>query len=422
MEINQIIIILALLVTLYSWIIGKPRKLISSSFLLLVFLVFGNTPFKKVLSFPFSPSFFVIVLSFVFSQGIINSGLTEKFIEPSLARFSKSRFKFLAFTCLVIFIASWLIPQPFSRAVLLALVYRKFFKEAGLEETSGQALLFIVFALSIVFNSLFKDVDIILNQAMLTISGMNFTSLEWSKIFLPPGLLVLATSLLGMSFIFKKELKDLEELPVRRIDTQVEKDDWINLGLIFLTVILWLTEGLHGIDGAIFVALGIGAMYLRGLLELEDFKSINIELLVFLTAAFSIGNVMMGSGIAGSLFGRFTELVPQDFSYKFVLLAALVTFFFHTILGSAVTTMSVVIPSLFSLVAGVDPLVISIVVFASIYMQYILPVHNALLTVGVGNGFYGNGPVVRYGIYSTLLTLAALFLFYLPWWKFIGLI
>lgn len=420
MNINQIIIVISLVLTLYSWTKGWPRKLISSSLLLLVFLIFGSTPVDKVLSFPYSPSFLVIVLSFVFSQGIINTGLTEKILEPSLAKYSVNRYKFLIYSCLMIFVLSWIIPQPFSRAVLIGLVYKKFFDEISLADRAKEALLFGLFAFSAIINTFFLEIDIILNRALITISGVDISSLEWMKLFFLPGLIVLFMVLAAYLVLFKEELSLLEQAPTKKINTSLDREDWINLGLIILTVALWISEGLHGIDGAVFVALGILAMLFRGVLSLEDYKSINLELLMFLTASFSIGNVMMGSGIAGSLFGRFSSVVPQVYSLKFVLLVSLTTMFFHLILGSSVTTMSVVIPSLFSVVLGVDTTVIIAIIFISLYMQYILPIHNALITVGLGNGFFGSTIVTKFGLVTSLLTFVSIFIIYLTWWRFIG--
>ena len=43
-DLNQAIILSSLMITIISWVIGKPNKIISSIFLLIMFILFGNTP------------------------------------------------------------------------------------------------------------------------------------------------------------------------------------------------------------------------------------------------------------------------------------------------------------------------------------------------------------------------------------------
>src|SRR5699024_5760272 len=149
----------------------------------------------------------------------------------------------------------------------------------------------------------------------------------------------------------------------------------------------------------------------------------NLEVLVFLTAAFSIGTVMEGSGIADKIFGGLSRYLPESFSYTFVLVVMLSTMVLHMALGSSVTTMSVAIPSFISIAGeGIDPTIIMFLVFTSIVTQYLLPFHDVLLAVGEGNNYFGNKVVFRYGLYCTVLTFISVFLFFIPWWKFIGLI
>lgn len=423
MNINQALVIIALISALVLWTRGKPNKALVGAGLLLVFSIFGGTPLEKVFFFPLSPSFFVIVLSFVFSQGIVNSGLTEKLIEPLIVRFSGSIYSFFAFMVVNILVLSFAIPQPFSRAVLLAMVYRRYFAEIKLDKKIEESLLFSLFALNAVTNTLLRDFDIILNRAFLSISGFDLGSLQWIKLFFLPGLVMLLVVYLALSFIYKKSFDLAPSFRVAPRKLSLDGDDYFHLGLVLVTVLLWQSQDLHGIDGGYFILLAIIAMYLRGSLELKDLKSINIELLVFLTAAFSIGNVMMGSGIAQGIFSRLALNIDGGFSTGLVLVVVFTSMGLHMILGSVTTTMSVVIPSFFAMTAGrVDPLLLGSLAFISMAMHYVLPIHHALISVGLGNDFYSNKPVLGFALVSTLATLAGLFLVYIPWWKFIGLI
>lgn len=423
MKTNQIILIVSLILTILSWVKGKPSKTVSSAFLLVIFLIFGHTPVEKVLFFPLSSNFLVIVLSFVFSQGIINSKLAEKLFEPLIVKYSDHLFEYLAFMAFSLVVLSLTIPQPFSRFILLAMVYQRFFRQLHLDEKLIELLLFGMFSASMVINTFFKEGDIILNRGLLSISGMELSSLEWIKIMLVPGIGLLLLVLSSYALVFRKELSAFRLPPHENKGIELNKEDRINLFLILATVLLWASEGFHGIKGTYIVSLSIALMALRGLVTLKDFKTINVDLLMFLTAAFSIGNVMTGSGIAGNIFGKLAQAMPGEFSLKYILVVSLSTMALHTVLGSSVTTLSVAIPSFMSiLLRGVEPTPILFIIFVSTVFQFTLPIHNALLAVGLGNKFYDSRPILRFGLVCTLNALLALFFLYLPWWRFIGLL
>lgn len=87
------------------------------------------------------------------------------------------------------------------------------------------------------------------------------------------------------------------------------------------------------------------------------------------------------------------------------------------------TTMSVVIPSLMAISAGVvsNPILVFIV-HMSYSVHYIVPFHNVLISIGEGNNYYKSRVVMRYGLAMTIFVFIGVILFYVPWWKFIGVL
>lgn len=95
-----------------------------------------------------------------------------------------------------------------------------------------------------------------------------------------------------------------------------------------------------------------GAHVPLGLLRLPDVKAINVKLLIFLTAAFAIGGTLKSCGVADRLFSLFVPVFPQTFSPAYAAVVLLTVVLLHTVLGSNITTMSVVVPGLMSIGAG----------------------------------------------------------------------
>ena len=421
-DLNQAIILASLMITIISWVVGIPNKIISSIFLLGMFILFGNTPIKTILSFPLSPNFLLIVFSFIFSQGIINSNLAKKVFLPFINKYSRGAVQYLITMIISVIILVFIIPQPYSRVILIAMVYLEFFNSINLEVATREVLLFSIFAFNIIAHVLFKRGDIVLNNGILAVANVQMSELEWMKNLLVPGLGMLALALVFFIFAFKKELKLFKAGEISSTKIKLNKDDKINLVLILIIIVLWATESIHSMSGTTVLIVGTVIMYFRKIIGFEDLKSVNVEVLVFLTAAFSIGSVMTGSGIADKIFGRFTELLPNEFNFLFILIIVSSTMVLRMFLGSSVTTMSVAIPSFISMAEGkINSTIIMFLVFLSLLTVYLLPFHNSLLAVGEGN-FYSNKTVLRFGLFCIILTFISIFLFYIPWWNFIGLI
>ena len=195
------------------------------------------------------------------------------------------------------------------------------------------------------------------------------------------------------------------------------------LVLIGAVVILWALEDLHGISGTVLVCIGTAAMFPAQLLRPRDIKEVNVPLLLFLTAAFAIGGGLKGCGVADLVFSQFVPLFPDSFSVEYALLALLTTIALHMLLGSNITAMSVVVPGLMSIGAGVAPSVpLLLIIFLGICGHSLLPFHHVLLLMGEGKGHYTGKDLLRHTLPITILIVPVVLVLYLGWWRIIGLL
>ena len=149
--------------------------------------------------------------------------------------------------------------------------------------------------------------------------------------------------------------------------------------------------------------------------------AINVKLLIFLTAAFAIGGTLKSCGVADRLFSLFVPVFPQTFSPAYAAVVLLTVVLLHTVLGSNITTMSVVVPGLMSIGAGVaPPLPLMFLICIAVCSQFLLPFHHVILLLGEGDRCYSTHELLRVGIPHTALMLFAVFLLYLPWWRLLG--
>lgn len=108
------------LLAIIWWSSGLVRKIPASLFMILVFALISNTGFRTVFAFPLSETFPMIVITYLFSQAISNSGLIDQLFEPILLRLVHTPFQCLIAMTVLLFVTIYVIPQPMARVIIIA--------------------------------------------------------------------------------------------------------------------------------------------------------------------------------------------------------------------------------------------------------------------------------------------------------------
>lgn len=86
LTLGQSRVVAAVLLAIIWWSTGIVKKIPASIFLIAVFCLVSGVPSQVIFSFPLSETFPMIVITYLFSQGIANSGLIYKIFQPLLMR------------------------------------------------------------------------------------------------------------------------------------------------------------------------------------------------------------------------------------------------------------------------------------------------------------------------------------------------
>jgi di/tricarboxylate transporter len=71
--------------------------------------------------------------------------------------------------------------------------------------------------------------------------------------------------------------------------------------------------------------------------------------------------------------------------------------------------------------SAILPLAFSVYIASNV--QYLFPFHNTVIMLGMGiEGGFSTKQVAKFGAYMIFVLFIAMALFYIPWWKLIGLI
>lgn len=423
LSLNQSIVLGSLFLTVIWWASGIVYKDAASIFLIFMFVLFGGTPIEKVFFFPLSDNFILVIASYLLSQGIVNSKVADKFSSFILEKYCYNSIRLVIMSFLLGIGLIFVIPQPFPRVILLASIYINFLKNSKVDKEEKSVLIFSVFVASTITSLMFLNGDVIINYSALKFGGISMTYIEWAKNMLLPTLITTIIIAAAFILVFKKNLKGSFERKNTEEKISFENSEKKALFITFVVVLLWLTESIHGISSANVALIGVIAMFVAKIIGIKDFKVINISLLIFLTAEFSIGKVLTGSGIADNLRDFLTGFFPSPESIMYIPFIIILIMSLHMIMGSLVTAVSVLIPTLITLTAGnLSPQFIVMLSVVSICFHYIMPFHHVTIMIGYGNEYYENRHVMKIGIILTFITIFTVLFVYIPWWKLVGVI
>lgn len=424
LTLRQSTVVASVLLAIIWWSTGIVKKIPASIFLSLAFCLFSGAGFKTIFSFPLSDTFPMIVITYLFSQGIANSGLIDKLIQPLLLRLVRTPCQCLFAITAVLYLTMYVIPQPLARLIIVAAVFHQFLQGTDLPKKTKSVLMYSVFLLSAVVNMSAKDADMVMNHVAASFSETPISNAMWMHAMLLPTLITCL--LVGLLFValFRKDLVGLHMTASKSAaEVTFSKQQKAALAVIAVTVILWMTGSIHGINSTVITVVATLILFGIRILHKEDWKAIDVTTLIFLTAAFAIGGVMKACGAADKVFGLMKGIFPAEFSVWYLFVMILVSMLLHMILGSNTTTLSVVVPGMMLLCGQlVESPVIVFTAIISVSFHAILPFHSVSMMIGASNDYFPSRYVTKMGIPATILVYLTAACVFLPYWKLIGLV
>jgi len=423
-DFNRWVLLYSVLLALIWWSTKIISRDLTSLFLLGVFLLLSSTPVKTVLHFPASANFVLIVCTFLISEGIVKTSLADRLAAYALGRFGKSALRLVALSFVLNAALIFVIPQPFPRVIILSSIYTRFLEAQQTEKPVKSVVLFSVYVASTCTSMLFLNGDVLLNYSALQFGNINMGWLDWTVYMSIPSLVISIIMFLLFVLTFKESILKAKSGTVPAPTkfpplTVMEKN---TLAILVTVLVLWILEPLHSIHPSWISLAAVAAMFCCRLLEPGDIKNIDFSLLLFMTAAFSIGGVLNHEGIATAVFSKLLPYLPAEAGCAYYSFITLMVAVLHMFLGSAVTTLSVTLPGIMNAAApGTNPAVVTLIAYVTVSVHYLLPFHHATIMVGAGKDSYTNKHVLRYGIGLTLTVFLFIMFILLPWWYFVGI-
>lgn len=415
------------------WAFGVLHPGYTSLILLVAWVITHTAEPAVVFRLWTTPLMYLVVGGYLIAAAVEGSGLGKRIAYYFTLKFVNTYNSIIAACYILGFLLSIMIPHPWPRSFMIMAVMAIIIRSAKLEPKYAAQIGLTAFAASCPTSMILLTGDSTLNVVAMNFAGADPSWMKWILYMGVPGVLTsVLLFLLQIKFFpgpknFKVNKDEIRELayglgPMTRNEKMTIF--WVGCAILF-----WMTDFIHHIHPgwiAIAAALMMTLPRVGAGLKPSAWGKVNLGTLFFLTAALGIGTV---GGVTGMNKWIAAVVLPAHVPSNIFVFALFVTAFaivIHMVLGSVLAVMGIVTPAIIAYTtgSGINPLVVSLLVYTVVNQQYLLPFHNMAILVGEGEegGGYGSSEVFKLGLPLTALIFVVTLCIEIPWWKCIGLI
>jgi len=244
-------------------------------------------------------------------------------------------------------------------------------------------------------------------------SGVQFGFYDWFYRGFPFMLVLMFLGWLVLVTIFKPEQKKVR--PFRHTESMSWNQK--KVGAVFgLTVFLWLTEPIHGVNSGVVALVPIILFYFTGLLNTDDFMKIDWPTLILLGGSLALGFGIHASGLDGYLASTISGMSGiESVLMLFLLIGMLGTII--TLVISNTTAAAVYLPIVVALASGFGASVTNTVVVAAIgvSLDFIFSFGTPPTAIAYGTKYVHTKDIAKVGIIISAIGVVLLAFMAMMW-------
>ncbi|ORM63600.1 citrate transporter [Pantoea rodasii] len=415
-------------ITILLWAIGRLPEYLTALLFFAAATLLNIAPASTIFSGFASSAFWLVLSGFVLGAAIRKVGLAQRWANWLVVPLSQSWTRMIAGTLVLTYLLALVMPSNMGRIALLMPVVLALGERAGIKAGSQGS---IGLALAVGFGTFQLSASILpANVPNLVLSGAAESAYQIHLQWLPWWLLHLPVVGIGKGILLAACILLLfraRPQPVRHRDRlePLSRSEWRLIGLLAITLLLWMTDSLHGLPAA-WVGLAAACLCLLpriGFLTGDDFASgVNFRTCIYIAGILGVATVVVESGLGRLIANLLLSVLPlhdhASFA-NFAVLNALVSLLNFVLTANGVPAM--VTPMAQELASASGFSLISVVmlqVFA--YATPLLPYQASPIVVAMG---LGNVPA-KAGLKLCVLVFVFSVLLLLPldyaWFSLLG--
>ena len=420
------------------WVTQAIEDALSGLIIVLLLAALKATSLAGAFSGYSNTSLWLIVIGFIMAGAMEKSGLSKRIALYLVNLAGGNANKIYWAIALVMLVMTFLVPSITARTLLMLPIVLGIGQAFNAKEGQSnivKALLFIVamsgtaMSIGVLTAHVGNPITVGLIQAA---TGTNISWAEWFRVGAPPAFTLAFISVLLIRFLWPPEMATLgqgQEYVKTELDKMgpVTRVEYYTLLVFSLTLALWATDSMHGINVAIVglfsVVLllwpGIGVMSWK-----EAQTKVPWSIFVLYGAGLSMGSALATSGAAKWLAGTMLKpIATMDHSVQIVLLIWIVTALqvFFTGGGPKTTALTPIVIA-HATAIGANPMVFALVLGMNMQHQYLLPVSNMPNAVINGTNQVKASELMKTGAYVSVLAATFFSVVVFTYWKWIGVL
>jgi len=311
------------------------------------FDVFTDTPQDiSVFANTFSSSVIWLLLGgFFLASAMTKTKLDEDLIHLTL-KICGSNPKWILFGLMTVtMVASMLISNTATTAMVVASLI-PLINKLGKESKTGKALLLgiPIAATTGGMGTLIGTPPNAIAVGALNNAGIAMEFVDWLKFGMPIAILLTFISWWVLVKLFMKVVEPIsieEKNTSKGVDATMKTQRNIVIGVLIVTLIMWLSTPLHGIRAAAVSAIPLVVLTLTGILKGADIRAMGWDTLLLVAGGLALGIGLQETGLLNIYAERIASIEVSD--TIFLLILAYATMIFSNIMSNTATS-TVLIP------------------------------------------------------------------------------
>ncbi len=419
---------LVIAITILLWASARLPEYLTALLFFAAATLLNIAPTSTIFSGFASSAFWLVLSGFVLGAAIRKVGLAQRWANYLVVSLSQSWPRMVVGTLVLTYLLALVMPSNMGRIALLMPVVLALGERAGIKAGSRGS---IGLALAVGFGTFQLSASILpANVPNLVLSGAAENAYQIHLQWLPWWLLHMPVVGIGKGMILAAAILFLfraQPQPVRHRDQlePLSRSEWRLMGLLAITLLLWMTDSLHGLPAA-WIGLAAACICLLprvGFLSSDDFANgVNFRTCIYIAGILGVATVVVDSGLGRLIANLLLSVLPlQDHASfsNFAVLNALVSLLNFVLTANGVPAMVTPIAQELANASGYSLMsVVMMQVFA--YATPLLPYQASPVVVAMG---LGNVPAkaglqlcVLVFIFSVLLLLPLDYL----WFRLLG--
>ena len=399
---------------------------------ILVFVpVLGIDTYQSAMSKMGTVMIWRLVSLLIITEAISRSGLANRIAFLVLA-LTKGRVKFTLFCVLMLnFFFGFLIPNAYSRTVILVTIMVGWLQAFNLRGNIGKMFLISIPIVSGITTSAIlvgASVDIFAVDLFNTMVGYQFTYMNWLIMNAPICFVMTLVIYFVATRVFKPELSvvggtdDPANSKLKELG-KLKQPEKVMLVLFAGLLFLWFTDSSEKIPAEMLIAILIMFPSRFRLLSVkEGMKCVNWSVVFLFGASLAMASGLQSSGAVGWLaenaFSHMAGFNPFFIALIVIVLTAVVRLGMTNMTGAGAT----LLPILVTVAQGINmnPIWLGMICVLSTSICFFFPAQAASLLYSYGCGYYKGNDLLRFSlilapIYAVVITLFANY-----YWPLVG--